>query len=202
MRPNNVGSFPSQNHELRRPRMLWLPLLDVPVAILCLSLSYKLYTRTSHSVYRHTRPQGYILQNQVTHARLLPAKSAHAFTYLTLSFLVSLDALENHVLDLGRGWVFGYGGLWGRLTGLRSNPYLADHGGKRTIRQKLEDVLSERGLSTESGSFEDAWMMTMPSFMGFEGINPLTVYFCYRSGTLWLTVLEVQSSILSTQNSK
>ncbi|KAK7446978.1 hypothetical protein VKT23_014191 [Stygiomarasmius scandens] len=38
-------------------------------------------------------------------------------------------------------------------------------------------------------------MMTMPSYLGFEGINPLTVYFCYKpGGVLWLVVLEVHNT--------
>ncbi|CEL61105.1 hypothetical protein RSOLAG1IB_09756 [Rhizoctonia solani AG-1 IB] len=39
-------------------------------------------------------------------------------------------------------------------------------------------------------------MMTMPSFIGFEGINPLTVYFCYEEGktSVWGMVLEVHNT--------
>ncbi|KAJ6463489.1 hypothetical protein C8R45DRAFT_1025942 [Mycena sanguinolenta] len=135
-------------------------------------------------------PRGYILENQVVHARLLPAGSDHAFTYPTLSLLVSLNALESRSLDLGHGWIFGYGGRWARLIGLRPAPYLTENGG--SIRQRLEKVLLDRGFG---GSLEDAWMMTMPSFLGFEGINPLTVYFCYRPGCqLFLAVLEVHNT--------
>lgn len=42
---------------------------------------------------------------------------------------------------------------------------------------------------------DDAWMLTMPSYCGFEGINPLTVYFCYsrtRGDKLYAVVLEVR----------
>ncbi|KAF8192684.1 hypothetical protein K438DRAFT_2134044 [Mycena galopus ATCC 62051] len=134
-------------------------------------------------------PRGYILENTVTHARLLPVASPHAFTYPTLSLLVSLNALESHSLDLGRGWIFGYGRRWARLVGLRAAPYLTENGG--SIRQRLEKVLLDRGFG---GDLEDAWMMTMPSLLGFEGINPLTVYFCYRAGQFFLAVLEVHNT--------
>lgn len=138
--------------------------------------------------------KGYILENQVTHARLLPVESKHAFTYPSLSLLLSLNALEDHSLDLGQGWIFGYGGRWARLVGIRPAPYLSDNGG--SIRERLEKVLVDRGFA--DGGLEDAWMMTMPSLLGFEGINPLTVYFCYRpGGKFFLTVLEV-SSILGS----
>ncbi|KAJ6554539.1 hypothetical protein B0H19DRAFT_1210883 [Mycena capillaripes] len=137
-----------------------------------------------------TLPRAYVLENQVTHARLFPVGSTHAFTYPTLSLLLSLNALESHSLDLGHGWIFGYGGRWARLVGLRPAPYLTDNGG--SIRQRLEKVLLDRGFG---GDLEDAWMMTMPSLLGFEGINPLTVYFCYRpGGVFFLTVLEVHNT--------
>ncbi|KAK7055458.1 hypothetical protein R3P38DRAFT_2847164 [Favolaschia claudopus] len=137
-------------------------------------------------------PRAYILENQVTHARLLPVKAAHAFTYPTISLLLSLNALENKSLDLGYGWIFGYGGRWARLAGLRPAPYLLETGGSIRIRQRLEKVLLDRGFT---GELEDAWMMTMPSLLGFEGINPLTVYFCYRpGGQLFLAVLEVHNT--------
>ncbi|KAH9984716.1 hypothetical protein BJV77DRAFT_1089086 [Russula vinacea] len=43
---------------------------------------------------------------------------------------------------------------------------------------------------------DDAWILTMPSYCGFEGINPLTVYFCYRKDRpqLWVVVLEIHNT--------
>ena len=168
--------------------------LDMGVTAFCVFLSAILYNRrsarTMDNCSRSIFPQGYLLHNQVTHARLLPVESANAFTYPTVSLLVSLDALEAHKLDLGWGWVFGYGGLWGRITGLRPKPYLTQQPG--SIRSKLEELLLLRGFFSGKRRFKDAWMMTMPSFLGYEGINPLTVYFCYDlEGEFWLTILEV-----------
>lgn len=171
-----------------------LSALDASIAALCLSFSCILF-RTRHYWEEPSglHPQAYVVQNQVTHARLLPAKSSHAFTYPTLSLLVSLNALENHSLDLGRGWIFGYGGLWGRIAGIRPKPYLVDGNAGQTIREKLEAVLEKHGVLETRSAIHDAWMMTMPSYLGIEGINPLTVYFCYKpEGSLWLVVLEVR----------
>ncbi|KAF8804410.1 hypothetical protein BYT27DRAFT_7340075 [Phlegmacium glaucopus] len=164
---------------------------DSLVALICISLSIFLYKNSSKS----SRPQGYVLQNQVTHSRLLPAESAHAFTYPTLSILVSLNALEDYSLNIALGWIFGYGGIWGRLVGIRPDPYLTNSFGKVcTIRSKLEAILKDRNYSSPEEYFQDAWMMTMPSFLGFEGINPLTVYFCYGLHGLRLVILEINNT--------
>ncbi|KAG5653938.1 hypothetical protein H0H81_009295 [Sphagnurus paluster] len=187
-------------------------IVDASVALVCLSLSAVLYTYHSHSHAtpntNDPTPRAYILANAVTHARLLPVSASHSFTYPSLSLLVSLCALEAGALDLVGGWVFGYGGVWGRLVGLRAAPYLADSPRDKaaTIRGKLEALLAERGFvgqsrdDDEARELEDAWMMTMPSFLGFEGINPLTVYFCYRTGStaLWLVVLEIHNTFGET----
>ncbi|KAF9553860.1 hypothetical protein CPC08DRAFT_672793 [Agrocybe pediades] len=161
--------------------------VDACVTLICVSLSAVLYVSRTSSGKAPTH--AYVLHNQVTHARLLPRDATHAFTYPTLALLLSLDDLEKHRLDLGGGWIFGYGGLWGRITGLRSKPYLTIQPG--SIRWKLDSVLCSRGYPAPP----EVWMMTMPSFLGCEGINPLTVYFCYdANGCFWLTVLEVHNT--------
>ena len=180
-----------------------MSLLDFGAATLCLGSSAYLYLLH----YRRNPPRslgpaaGYVLTNQVTHARLLPVASKHAFTYPTLSLLLSLSALEEGELNCGwRGVVFGYPGIWGRICGLRPEPYLRDqpnaspesttgnNHGRTTIRAKLVDLLQPSSIRLGG-----VWMMTMPSFIGFEGINPLTVYFCYEEGSesIWGVVLEV-----------
>ncbi|KAL6308937.1 hypothetical protein BKA93DRAFT_724674 [Sparassis latifolia] len=141
---------------------------------------------------RHKQPtDAHILHNQVTHARLLPTRSAHAFTYPTLFLLLPIRALEAHALDLGCGWVFGYGGVSWRLTGLRPQGYLMPDA--RSVHAKLVELLEQHGH--DARLFRDAWMMTMPSYCGLEGINPLTVYFCYGDGAaLWMVVLEIHNT--------
>ncbi|KAF8887202.1 hypothetical protein CPB85DRAFT_1258351 [Mucidula mucida] len=156
--------------------------VQVAGLLLCLLAALKLLPAKS---------KGYILENKLVHARLLPVESKHAFVFPTFCLLVPLDALENRELDLCGGAVFGYGGSWGRLTGLRPSSYLTTL--KGTIRHKLEGVLSSHGY--EKQDLDAAWLMTMPSFLGFEGMNPLSVYYCYKpDGVFWLTVLEVHNA--------
>jgi DUF1365 family protein len=186
-------------------------LSDLGITTLCLGSSaylYLLHHRRAHSLSssRATLPSpGYVLTNSVTHARLIPAESKHAFTYPTLSLLVSLSALESRALNRGWwGWVFGYPGLW-RVCGLRPEAYLVDHSGSSsipgplTIREKLVDLLKPSGVQ-----LGEVWMMTMPSFLGFEGINPLTVYFCYEEGRddAWGVVLEVCTNTIFQRGDK
>ncbi|CAE6438055.1 unnamed protein product [Rhizoctonia solani] len=177
-----------------------MTLWDIGISSLCLTSSAYLYLlrhqQNSSLVSTGPLSAGYILTNQVVHARLLPTESRHAFSYQTMSLLLSLSALENKVLDCGwRGVIFGYPGIWGRMTGLRPQTYLKDQifpgASSTTIREKLVELLRPTDIK-----LGEVWMMTMPSFMGFEGINPLTVYFCYEQGkaSIWGIVLEVHNT--------
>lgn len=43
----------------------------------------------------------------------------------------------------------------------------------------------------------DVWILTMPTYLGYEGMNPLTVYFAYKKdGSPWLVLLEVCNNII------
>ncbi|KDN36933.1 hypothetical protein RSAG8_10467, partial [Rhizoctonia solani AG-8 WAC10335] len=176
--------------------LLW----DIGLTTLCLTSSAYLYLlrhQQNDSLASTKSPSAYVLTNQVVHARLLPVESKHAFNYQTMSLLLSVSALENKALNCGwRGVIFGYPGICGRITGLRPQTYLKDPEGSRaatsaTIHQKLAGLL--RPSSIKLG---EVWMMTMPSFMGFEGVNPLTVYFCYEKGktAVWGIILEVHNT--------
>ncbi|KAK7029515.1 hypothetical protein VNI00_014548 [Paramarasmius palmivorus] len=169
-------------------------------AVLLLGLPIALFSCTSpkKSSVLLASPSGYILTNSVTHARLLPASSRHSFTYSTVCLLLSLAALEAGELDVGWGGrIFSYGGKYGRILGLRADPYLTPKD-DRSIRGKLEELLRDRGYLGIEQKLHSTWILTMPSYFGFEGINPLTVYFCYKDisgkNELWLVVLEVHNT--------
>ncbi|KIJ57829.1 hypothetical protein HYDPIDRAFT_42422 [Hydnomerulius pinastri MD-312] len=194
--------------------------MDASISLACLYAAHWLYTHPIFLGISSTRPpsspapaRAYILTNKVTHARLLPPESKHAFTYPTVSLLLSLDALESGSLDLPLsvcgftvGYLFRFGSRWGTLLGLRGDGYLgggSDDGapntnGKRTsvsIRRKLTRIFLDRSMIHFPSELKDAWMMTMPALCGFEGSNPLTVYFCYReSGEVGWVVLEVHNT--------
>lgn len=138
--------------------------------------------------------RAYLLKNQVVHIRYLPTPSKHAFVYPTCSLLLSLNDLEDGSLDLAGGYVFGFSSIWNRLAGLRASGYLQNSGTSgKSIREKLVALLNTRGF--DGSALHNAWIMTIPALFGIEVINPLTVYFCYKTGSpsLWLVVLEVSS---------
>lgn len=196
-------------------RLLWIPVRELPkcrnhtqapgivVATLAHLLSLPPSMNNSSSSVLHSA-SAYILENRVHHTRSLPPESAHSFTYPTLSLLLSLSHLEAGILDLGGGILFEYNKRgktrWRlRVLTIRPQPYLQDSPGSSTkgkespsIRSKLEMVL--RRFDYDATLLDGVWMLTMPCYLGVEGINPLTVHFCYKHGEtrLWLVVLEVR----------
>ncbi|KAJ3553627.1 hypothetical protein NM688_g3507 [Phlebia brevispora] len=172
---------------------IFIPLLSV-----LLLLHFKRRSPEKVALSHHAYPSSaFIIQNQVAHARLLPKEASHGFTYPVLFFMVSLNALESHSLDCGRGWLFGYGGVSFRVTGLRPTAYLHAQGcAALSIKEKLRKLLEDRGHIQAEHDLHDAWMLTMPSYLGYEGINPLTVFFCYRTRAQypWAIVLEVHNT--------
>ncbi|KAH9969988.1 hypothetical protein BGW80DRAFT_1176686 [Lactifluus volemus] len=177
---------------------LGLIALDGVVFLSCLGLSYVLYSPNIPRPHDYkTSPRAYVLHSITTHARLLPADSRHAFTYPVLSLILPLSALESARLSLLNGFLFSYGGTYGRILGLRSAKYLFDDGGKvPSIRTKLIKALDDFGVGDAEEQLDDAWILTMPSYCGYEGLNPLTVYFCYRKDNrrLWIVVLEIHNT--------
>ncbi|KIK68132.1 hypothetical protein GYMLUDRAFT_69140 [Collybiopsis luxurians FD-317 M1] len=141
-----------------------------------------------------TSPRGYILTNYVSHSRFFPF--LHTFKYTTLAVLVELSALENGELDIPL--LFGYNKRWRALCALRPDGYLFDasSGSRLSFTEKLNALLGREGYG-DIGQYE-AWILTMPTYFGFAGINPLTVYFLYKSRDLALLVFEVHNTFGET----
>ncbi|KAH9963674.1 hypothetical protein BGW80DRAFT_1463070 [Lactifluus volemus] len=57
------------------------------------------------------------------------------------------------------------------------------------------EALDDFGVGHAEEQLDDAWILTMPSFCRFEGLDLLTVYFCYRkdNSRLWIVVLEIHN---------
>ncbi|OCF35705.1 hypothetical protein I316_02760 [Kwoniella heveanensis BCC8398] len=133
-----------------------------------------------------------------SHGRQLPVTAKNTFSYTVLYMAVDVDSLESGSLDLPFR-VMGYGGSpWSKILGLRTKKYLGP-GDKQGFRAKVKDVLKRNGLPTDDVG--RIWLLTMPSYMGYEGDNPLTTWFLYTKpkggaerGELWGVILEVHNS--------
>ena len=169
------------------------------LAALASTISYYLFSprSTSKSHQSHQTPSSTdylpsaLVPAYTTHARLLPIPAKHAFSYPLIYLGVDVDALEAGTLDLP-GRLVKYGGQpITKMLGLRSNGYLLS--GQQTFRQKIAELLSSHGLDKDE--MARVWLVTMPSFLGFEGINPLSVWYVYnQKGALSCCILEVHNT--------
>lgn len=132
-----------------------------------------------------------LIPSYTSHARLLPVPSRHTFSYPLIYLGIDIDAVHDGVYNLP-GRLFAYGGSpWTKVLGLRSFNYLTP--GPATLRQKLDTLLQEHGM--EENDMTKGWMVSMPSLLGFEGINPLTVWYIYNSDRqISCIILEVHNT--------
>ena len=132
-----------------------------------------------------------LLPAYTSHARLLPFPARHAFSYPLLYLGVDIDALESGALDLpNRLLVYG-GSPWSKVMGLRPDGYLGH--GPGSLRSKVNALSEKHGV--DPSDVGKVWLVTMPSFLGFEGINPLSVWYVYdRNGGLLCCILEVHNT--------
>jgi DUF1365 family protein len=137
-----------------------------------------------------------IIPAYTTHARFLPTPARHAFSYPLLYLGADIDSLENGSVDVGR--LVRYGGApYTKIVGLRGDSYLdkSPEQINETLRSKVNRLLVDRGI--EKNGVGRVWLVTIPSFMGFEGINPLSVWYCYKPGEgreLAFVILEVHNT--------
>ena len=137
-----------------------------------------------------------LIPSYTSHARLLPKPTKHSFTYPLIHVGIDIDALESGSLDLP-GRLFTYRGHpLSKVLGLRSRNYLVP--GPQSFRTKVNDLLLSHGMDEEE--IGRAWLVTMPSFLGFEAINPLSVWYVYTKGGggLSAVILEVHNTFDET----
>jgi DUF1365 family protein len=168
--------------------------VTIPLLVGALTIVGTWFISISSGKKRETsknRLRSIIIPAYTSHARHLPRPSRHAFSYPLLYLGVDVDALESGELDLP-GRLLGYSGRpWTKCLGLRTDGYLRP--GLEGLRKKTELLLAEQGLGETDMS--RIWLVTMPSFMGFEGINPLSVWYIYsEKRELTCVILEVHNT--------
>lgn len=117
-----------------------------------------------------------------SHRRTIPVSAIHSFSYPLIYLGLDLDDLESGKLDLPQSRGFIYGAKpWKSVLGIQKDAYLAtvtDSTSSLSFRQRLVKMLTENGIKEEDVG--RVWLVTMPSYLGKSGINPLTTYFVYR----------------------
>jgi hypothetical protein len=134
------------------------------------------------------------------HRRYLPTPAKHGFSYPLIYLGIDLDQLESNQLDLSSRF-FRYGTSHAVL-GIKHEQYLAPQAGPKSNnigawREELKGLVKEHGVDSES--IGRIWLVTMPSYVGWVGVNPLSVYFCYQKSDgeedgLLCVVLEVHNT--------
>ena len=153
------------------------------------------------SLPRHAPLPSALLPCITSHRRLLPTPAKHAFSYPLIYMGIDLDELESRNLDTSLRF-FRYG-TSKAILGFQHEHYLAPSTGEKTPvrgswKQELKTLVATHGVAVEE--MGRVWMVTMPSYLGFVGVNPLSVYFCYKDGDgqesagLLCVVLEVHNT--------
>ena len=135
--------------------------------------------------------QSVLIPSYTSHARLLPTPARHTFSYPLIYLGVDVDALEAGRLDIPMRLLSYGGNPLTKVLGLRSINYLTPGAG--SMRSKLERLLLQQGMAKDQ--ICRAWLVTMPSLLGFESINPLTVWYVYDAmRQLSCVILEVHKT--------
>lgn len=169
----------------------WLDILLPPLLILSSLLLYTLYNERTPIGRR-----AHVYRMITTHARFLPVASKHAFSYSTVFFGFDLSELENGSLNTSR--LFRWDSSLWSIFSISPGDYLdkMQEGTTQGIRERLNIACEANGVS--ASQLGSVYMVTMPGYMGFHGINPLSVYFGYSEldgkRILKVVVLEVHNT--------
>ncbi|KAK4685744.1 uncharacterized protein P7C73_g4398, partial [Tremellales sp. Uapishka_1] len=158
-------------------------------------LSYYLFFSTSKAAPKpkidDSALSSVLIPAYTSHQRTLPVPSKHTFYYPLLYVGVDIDSLEAGSLDLPFNLLTYGGSPFSKVLGIRSDNYLAI--GNGSLREKADALLKDQGVENVGR----VWLVTMPSFVGFEGINPLSVWYCYsrlEGKGLVCVILEVHNT--------
>ncbi|KAK8870102.1 hypothetical protein IAR55_000672 [Kwoniella newhampshirensis] len=181
------------------PTFAGLALLSVGLGI---GLSFIVHYRfgVNHPPPTPTLPS-FFIPAVTSHGRHLPLTAKNTFSFSVLYVGVDIDTLESGQLNLPFR-VFAYSGHPAtKILGLRSNKYLGKGEGREGFRARLNKFLITSGSRIRPEDIGKVWLVTSPSFVGYEGPNPLSTWYCYgkaqdggEGSELVCVILEVHST--------
>ncbi|KAH9821516.1 hypothetical protein DFH28DRAFT_522934 [Melampsora americana] len=163
--------------------------LDIILPPFLLSLSIILYDLSNHSSKPIHSNRSHLFYNQTHHARFLPSSSKHQFNYTLLQFGLDLDQLESDQLNLPfklfkfitstsklSNWFL----TFLPITSIHPKDYLHPSSiSSQSIKSSLLQELNDHHQIDVKKRIGSVYLITMPSYLGYEAMNPLSVYFCY-----------------------
>jgi len=125
---------------------------------------------------------------RVTHARLMPF--VHRFTYRVFSLLIDIDELA----ALDRDLRFFSHNRWSLFS-----IHDRDHGPRdgRPLRPWIESILRGAGIDLQGGAIR---LLCFPRVLGYV-FNPISIWFCYDSGSSLRAILYEVSNTFGESHS-
>ncbi|OAV87800.1 hypothetical protein PTTG_09664 [Puccinia triticina 1-1 BBBD Race 1] len=197
--------------------------IDLILPPLLIGLSLMIFDIQSKKLTRKASSNSHLFINQTLHARFLPSSSAHQFKYSLIQFGLDLDHLESAQLDIPHLFRFAKPAnsppLATRLRqffdlsnwlkciqifSISPSSYFKNTNQTHSIKQSLFNQLEATfGIDDPHEKIGKVYLLSMPTYLGFTSINPLSIYFCYQKPTdpsdpihppLKYVVLDVQNT--------
>ncbi|KAI8453723.1 hypothetical protein BY996DRAFT_4582765 [Phakopsora pachyrhizi] len=200
-----------------------ISILDLIIPPILISLSILIYDLSNHcNQNQYPTQSSHLFYLRTLHSRSRP--SSFNFSYRLIYFGLDLNQLESNRCDLPYLFRFYCGKitsnrLFRTLTSISPESYLyqsrprltgSDGYDQSSIRSKLIEFLTSGGFVTDPiEEVGRCYLITMPAYLNYETINPLSIHLCYHPQTqdqsdnrpkLRLVVLEVHNTFGERHN--
>ncbi|PLW47810.1 hypothetical protein PCASD_04300 [Puccinia coronata f. sp. avenae] len=185
------------------PKSITLLDLILPPILICLSIAIFDIQYYNKKLNKLVLLNSHLFNNQTQHARFIPKK--HQFNYSLIQFGVHLDHLEQHELDIPHLFRYlnnnnnnnnnkqhqntyhlnPFTWLLNTLhifeikpqSYFKSSSSTPPHSIKASLFNQLETLFHIPNPDHHIGK---VYLISMPTYLGFTSINPLSIYFCYE----------------------
>ncbi|EFP74687.2 uncharacterized protein PGTG_00643 [Puccinia graminis f. sp. tritici CRL 75-36-700-3] len=178
-------------------------LTDLILPPLLIGLALMIFDIQSRKITKKTSSNSHLFINQTHHARFLPSSSTHQFKYSLIQFGLDLDHLEAAQLDIPHLFRFSKPkndqlasrfrllfdpSSWLNLIQIFSispSSYFKNTPSNNTHQAQSIKLALFNQLETQFDldphqEIGKVYLLSMPTYLGFTSINPLSIYFCYQ----------------------